>query len=95
MMLATCHNLDFSACGCSTFEQFNKRSYVKKVLRTVNNSNNIGGYGYGYGGGRSLICCRRDSNIAKYRVFATEAPETLLNGTLLLICFAYALCLNI
>ncbi|XP_071716137.1 solanesyl diphosphate synthase 2, chloroplastic-like [Rutidosis leptorrhynchoides] len=83
MLPATCHNLefgrtgfvDFSACGCffnSSFDLFSKRNYARQVIKSVH-------MGY-YGGGRRLICCRRDSNIAKCRVFSTKAPGTLVNG---------------
>ncbi|KAI3716211.1 hypothetical protein L6452_23388 [Arctium lappa] len=74
MMPATCHNLefgrttfvDFTACGCS----FNSsRNYARKVMRSANR------------GAGKLICCRREGDFAKCRVFSTEAPETLLNGT--------------
>ncbi|KAL4570556.1 hypothetical protein LXL04_026212 [Taraxacum kok-saghyz] len=85
MMLATCHNLefgrtafvDFVPCGCSfssSFDRFPSRNYARKVIRSVNR-----GF-YGGGGGRNSIFCRRDGNIAKCRVFSTEAPGTLLNG---------------
>lgn len=84
-MPATCHKLEFGRtafvdsvpCGCSfssSFDRFPSRNYARAVIRTVNR-----GY-FGGGGGRKLICCRRDNNIAKCRVFSTEAPGTLLNG---------------
>ncbi|KVH93124.1 Polyprenyl synthetase [Cynara cardunculus var. scolymus] len=77
MMPATCHNLefgrtsfvDFSACGCSFSSSFPSRNYARKVIRSANR------------GAGKVISCRRDDNIAKCRVFSTEAPETLLNGT--------------
>ncbi|KAI3712117.1 hypothetical protein L1987_70666 [Smallanthus sonchifolius] len=83
MMPATCHNLefgrtgfvDFAACGCSFNSSFGRRNYARKVIRSVNR-----GYCGGGGGGRRLICRRSDGNIAKCRVFFTEAPGTLLNG---------------
>ncbi|KAK9060430.1 hypothetical protein SSX86_021134 [Deinandra increscens subsp. villosa] len=87
MMPATCHNLefgrtafaDFAACGCSfnsSFDRFPSRNYGRKVIRSVSvNRGFCGG-----GGGRRLISCRRDGNLARCRVFSTEAPGTLLNG---------------
>lgn len=100
MLPATCHNLefgrtgfvDFTACGCSfnsSFDLFSKRKYARKVIRSVSD-----GY-YGGGVARRLICCRRDANIAKCRVFSTEAPGTLVNGTFISFIYSFSVYINL